>query len=209
MNRHDEIQAKARDIATNVHQDPDKRNALADDLISLVALMMAAQGKYLASYGEGELNDHIDDPRESAKYHTMYLAGERMQESARLIEGECSNPDPSDPIARRGGLDRWDPPVWKHKDRRPEDVVHADTVDWDNVHRILAGNKPEPEPEPNRDLLPSEEEYERAVQYWFDAASERMTTIHSARAALRSLKAERKISREAYDVLTEVLRNVT
>lgn len=40
MNRYDEIQAMARDIASNIHADSEKRNAMADDLIRLCSLMI-------------------------------------------------------------------------------------------------------------------------------------------------------------------------
>lgn len=51
MNRWDEIQAVARDVATNIHTDPDKITAMADDLIRLCGLMIDAVGKGVACDG--------------------------------------------------------------------------------------------------------------------------------------------------------------
>lgn len=119
MNRHDEIQALARDVATNIHADPVARDAMADDLIKLIAAMLSAQGKRVAGYGEAEGNDvaawtfEIDtmsmdysdeetaykeaefereQREESAKFHGIYLAGEQMQTAARELEEACTNP---------------------------------------------------------------------------------------------------------------------
>lgn len=138
MNRHDEIQALARDIASNVHAEEGPRNAMADGLIKLIGRMLNAQGKYLAVYGEGEMNEVSDwkfekDPEDTpeseaerfaefeheqredaAKYHGIYQAGERMQRSSVEIVESCTNP--------RVDLERWnDSPSggWTHVDRRP------------------------------------------------------------------------------------------
>lgn len=108
MNRHDEIQAKARDIASNIHADPGKRNQMADDLIELVGIMLAAQGKYVAIRSEQAMNDAPSDQRdedgqilnpEFRDAAGAYVTGEWMQQSARELVPECTNPGVD--------LDRW------------------------------------------------------------------------------------------------------
>lgn len=120
MNRYDEIQAVARDVASNVHADPEKRNAMADGLIRLVGLMLAAQGKAVAVKGESDMNSHYcNDPDCdcsangcTAEYdlsHGIYMTGESMQDAARALIGDCAGAD----------LERYERPVWTHVDRRP------------------------------------------------------------------------------------------
>jgi hypothetical protein len=117
MNRLDEIKAAARDVATNVHMDPVKRDAMADDLIRLCCLIIKAVGKDLACHGESEMNEALDwtfelDPEDSpedtadkragfeADRHdavqsasALYLAGERMQTGANWVIEKAGNAD--------------------------------------------------------------------------------------------------------------------
>jgi len=141
VNRHDEIQAVARDIASNVHADPEARNRMADDLIKLVGLMLGGMGKYLATEGESQMNDVADwvfepDPEEApeetaerqseferereldgSKFHGMYLTGEQIQDSARELVEKCQGAD----------LERYHrDPAWVHEDRRPAMFRHTD-----------------------------------------------------------------------------------
>lgn len=120
MNRYDLIQGLARDIATNVHADPAKRDAMADDLIKLCAAIVAAIGKGVAVKGEGDLGRAFcNDPNcdctecslEQAKAHGMYQTGEAIQDVANNVAGHSLNPQVD--------LDRYDPPVWQDTDRRP------------------------------------------------------------------------------------------
>lgn len=106
MNRLDEIKAKALDAAQHVTQDAAKREALADDLITLVGLMIQAVGKSVATNGESDLNEAEDfEDRESAQ--TRYLTGERIQDGARWAVEESVAADPAR-YERHGGQ-----PVWK------------------------------------------------------------------------------------------------
>lgn len=120
MNRSDEIQAVARDIAQRVTCDPEQRNAMADDLIKLVSLVVAAVGKDLAVAGESGLNEALgwefeldtesidyspeefaakeaefeaEQREESTKCHGMYLTGERIQEGAQWVQDEACGAD--------------------------------------------------------------------------------------------------------------------
>lgn len=88
MNRYDEIQMIARDIATNVHADPAKRDAMADDLIKLCTAIVSAVGKGVAAYGEREMYEAEVD---RSLYHVVYLAGEQMQTGAVVVRDESSN----------------------------------------------------------------------------------------------------------------------
>lgn len=81
MNRWDEIQAVARDIATNVHSDPEQRDAMADDLIKLVGLMIGAVGKGVAVSGEEQMN-------ESCEYECSHAECDRHEATARYTVGE-------------------------------------------------------------------------------------------------------------------------
>lgn len=122
MNRWDEIQGLARDIASNVHADPGARDAMADDLIKLCGAMIGAVGKVVAGAGESGANDAHDwvfepnpesdeDPAaqradfdaaqaaEVAQCNTLYIAGERVQDGAREAVDQASN--------ARCDLDRW------------------------------------------------------------------------------------------------------
>lgn len=104
MNRFDEIWAKARDIASHVHNDPILRNNLADELITLCGLMIQAVGKCVAAEGESSMNDQDDDTA-----FGRYLVGERMQGEAKHVMDHAVGAD----------LERYDRPVWKHTDMRP------------------------------------------------------------------------------------------
>lgn len=86
MNRWDEIQATARDIASNIHSDPEKVTAMADDLIKLCGLMIGAVGKAVAIDGESSISDPYDDSA-----HARYLTGERIQDAARSAVDEASS----------------------------------------------------------------------------------------------------------------------
>lgn len=120
MNRFDEIQGAARDIAEWVCADPADRNRMADDLIKLVGLMIQAVGKGVAVDGESELNhvmnksfeldsmsiEYSDDERarleaefeqdkalDAAKAHGQYMVGERLQDGARTVVEESMGAD--------------------------------------------------------------------------------------------------------------------
>lgn len=97
MNRWDEIQGLARDIASNVHTDPAKRDAMADDLIKLCGAMINATGKIVACEGEAAIGGGDD-----ASAHTRYLVGERVQDAAREAVEAATNP--------KVDLDRWTRP---------------------------------------------------------------------------------------------------
>jgi hypothetical protein len=120
MNRHDEIQATARDCADWVCADPADRNAMANDLIKLVTLIVGATGKYVAVDGEGDIGQGdctcerpegcsggCTNPEHDAKAHNRYLTGERIQTAAREIEDASTRVD----LERyeRSGL----APVWQ------------------------------------------------------------------------------------------------
>lgn len=134
MNRTDEISAVARDIAEQINPDPATRDAVADNLVKLVALVVAAVGKSVAGHGESELNDVLarefeldtesieyspsevedleadfngEQRRDAVKYHCMYLTGEQIQDGARWVQEEAVCVD----------LDRWDgtPHAWVSK----------------------------------------------------------------------------------------------
>lgn len=126
MNRWDEIQATARDVASNIHSDPDKVTAMADDLIKLVGLMVDAVGKGVAIDGESNISDPDD---ESA--HARYLTGEAVQRYAQEAVAEASSPGCD--------LERWTRPSptgyvfpegtgWTYTDRRPEELKSARPV---------------------------------------------------------------------------------
>lgn len=120
MNRWDEIQATARDVASNIHSDPDKVTAMADDLIKLVGLMVDAVGKGVAIDGESNISDPDD---ESA--HARYLTGEAVQRCAKEVVAKASSPGCD--------LERWTRPSptgyvhpegtgWTYTDRRPDEL---------------------------------------------------------------------------------------
>lgn len=100
MNRHDEIFCKARDIASHVHVDPEARDAMATQLIELIGLMFGAVGKYVAIKGESASNDVCDNAPacghaecDVQQHHTIYIAGERMQDAARELVPEVVDAD--------------------------------------------------------------------------------------------------------------------
>lgn len=80
MNRFDTIQGAARDIADVVCHDPAERNRMADGLIRLTSLIVAAVGKSVAVDGESN-TFHGED--EAA--HARYITGERIQDGAREV----------------------------------------------------------------------------------------------------------------------------
>lgn len=101
MNRWDEIQGLARNIASNVHADPAKRDAMADDLIKLCGAMINATGKVVAINGESSMNMGESDDADAAAY-ARYLVGERIQDAAREAVESATNP--------KVDLDRWTRP---------------------------------------------------------------------------------------------------
>jgi hypothetical protein len=94
VNRWDEIQAVARDIASNVHAEPAARDAMADDLIRLCGLMIGAVGKVVACEGEAAIGNGDDNSA-----YARYLVGERVQDGAREAVEQASGPGCD--------LDRW------------------------------------------------------------------------------------------------------
>lgn len=120
MNRLDEIKAKALDAAQHITQDPAKREALANDLIDLIGLMVGAVGKYVAVEGESDLN-RAEDFADRVSGHTMYLTGERVQDGAKHAVAESMTAD-LDLYERYGGQ-----PVWKP--RCPDCGVRVGMVD--------------------------------------------------------------------------------
>jgi hypothetical protein len=121
MNRWEKIKTAALDVAQHVTQDAAQREAMADNLITLVGLMVNAVGKCVAVEGEGELSRvrgwtrpteetpeeaaEFDDEqnRESDKAHNRYLLGELLQREADNVAKESRNAD----------LSRYDAPAWR------------------------------------------------------------------------------------------------
>lgn len=102
MNRWDEVQATARNIASNVHADPVARNAMADDLIKLIGQMINATGKIVAIAGENQANESYDE-RQTDQGYAIYMAGERIQTAADEAVDSATNP--------RVDLERWQRPT--------------------------------------------------------------------------------------------------
>lgn len=112
MNRWDEIKTVALKAAQHVTDNPAERVAVADDLITLIGLMVGAVGKGVAVEGEGELGRvlgwvrpteetpeeaaEFDDEqnRESDKAHNRYLLGELLQSQADYVVREAKEADP-------------------------------------------------------------------------------------------------------------------
>lgn len=83
INRFDQIQGAARDVADWVCADPADRNRMADDLIRLVTLIVAGVGKSVAVDGESNISHGEDEAA-----HARYVTGERIQDGAReMAEG--------------------------------------------------------------------------------------------------------------------------
>ena len=101
MNRWDEIQGLARDIASNVHADPQARDAMADGLIKLCGLMIGAVGKAVSIDGESSMNMGESVDADVAAY-SRYMVGERVQDAAKEAVEQSSNPGCD--------LDRWTRP---------------------------------------------------------------------------------------------------
>lgn len=125
MNRWDEINGVARDVADWVCTDPARRDQMAADLIKLVGLMVQATGKGVAIAGECAMNDDQDgDPTNAARY----LIGEDIQNGARKAVEESVDAD----IERyeRDGL----APAWVSRRDKPRDgeasPVPADVVEY-------------------------------------------------------------------------------
>ena len=146
MNRWDEIQGLARDIASNVHASPEARDAMADDLIRLCGLMIEAVGKVVAVEGESNMSDahsatfepdpeSDEDPAaqradfiheqrdDAAKAHGMYITGERIQDGAREAVGGSVGAD-----LERYAHGPYGKPVWQHTDRRPATLRRSGPV---------------------------------------------------------------------------------
>lgn len=104
MNRYDEIQATARNIAEATFEDPERRNRLADELIKLVTLVINAVGKSVAVDGERYMNEADDDEAERHDGWLRYVVGEDMQSGSDRLVKECSNPEVD--------LERYTNPVW-------------------------------------------------------------------------------------------------
>lgn len=102
MNRWDEIQGLARDIASNIHVDPVKRDAMADDLIKLCGAMIGAVGKVVAIDGESSMHLGESDDADAAA-HARYLVGERVQTGATIAVEKATNP--------KVDLERWTRPT--------------------------------------------------------------------------------------------------
>lgn len=88
MNRWDEIQGAARDIADWVCGDPADRNRMADDLIKLVCLVVQGVGKGVAIEGETSMNGPDSEAEAGG---ARYLVGEDIQNSASTVLEESSN----------------------------------------------------------------------------------------------------------------------
>lgn len=132
MNRWDEIQGTARDVADWVCADPADRDRMADDLIKLVGLMIQATGKGVAISGESDLNDAHQYGEEQSgdkvSAHARYLAGERMQDAAREAVSESVNAECDLERYERDGL----APAWvsrRVKQREGEPPFPADKPD--------------------------------------------------------------------------------
>lgn len=119
MNRWDEIKGAALDVAQHVTQDPAARNAMADDLITLVGLMLGAVGKCIAIEGESDMGDARNaelpwgdgpepDPEAVAEAmseraedmvnaYTRYLTGEALLREADHVATRAHSAD----------LERW------------------------------------------------------------------------------------------------------
>lgn len=106
MNRWDEIQGAARDIADWVCGDPADRNRMADDLIKLVCLVVQGVGKGVAIKGETAMNG--PDSEADAGF-ARYLVGEDVQDGARTVLEESSNAGCDLERYERDGLT----PAWK------------------------------------------------------------------------------------------------
>lgn len=122
MNRWDEIKASALDVAQHITQEPAKRDALADDLITLIGHMIAAAGKGLAVKAEGSMNDvyPCNDPEcdcaengcrdEFRQQHTLYLAGEELQRAVSTVVDESVSAN-----LARYETEPFPSPVWRPK----------------------------------------------------------------------------------------------
>lgn len=133
MNRFDEIQAAARDIADWVCADPADRNRMAGDLIHLVGLMMQAVGKGVAVEGEAAQNSALkwgeETPGEAAAAYNRYLLGEEIQNAARTAEEDSRGAD----LERyeRDGLK----PVWVAQGRAADRLTAAANQAADTVRQ--------------------------------------------------------------------------
>lgn len=101
MNRWDEIQGLARDIASNVHVDSVARDRMANDLIKLCGLMIDATAKGVAVDGESSMNGGDGGDGDTCSAYARYLTGERMQAAATEAVTEATTAD----------LERWTRPT--------------------------------------------------------------------------------------------------
>lgn len=97
MNRWDEIQGAARDIAEQISPAPEQRDVIADNLIKLVSLVVQGVGKGVAIEGESAQNSALkygeETPGEAAAAHNRYILGERIQSAARDVLEESAGAD--------------------------------------------------------------------------------------------------------------------
>lgn len=97
MNRWDEIQGAARDIAEQIAPAPEQRDVIADNLIKLVSLVVQGVGKGVAIEGESAQNSALkygeETPGEAAAAHNRYILGERIQSAARDVLEESAGVD--------------------------------------------------------------------------------------------------------------------
>lgn len=98
MNRFDEIKCKARDIASNVHADPEMRDAMADALVELIGLMVQCVGNAVAIEGESSMNDVCDNAPncghvecDTVQHKVTYSIGESIQDEARRTVEDVKN----------------------------------------------------------------------------------------------------------------------
>lgn len=113
MNRFDEIQGAARDVADWVCADPEQRNQMADDLIKLVSLVIQATGKGVAIDGEVAMNG---PDAEADAAGARYLTGESIQTAAAEALAESVNPEVDLDRYERSGL----APAWTSRRSRNE-----------------------------------------------------------------------------------------
>lgn len=125
MNRWDSLKGAALDVAQHVTQDPVQRDAMANDLLTLMGHMLGAVGKVVAAEGERALNEAHDmqEPWADGSYvprteqvaefeaekaeeataaHSRYIMGESIQRAVAevVLEGRTAD------LARWADMDR-------------------------------------------------------------------------------------------------------
>lgn len=125
MNRWDSLKGAALDVAQHVTQDPAQRDAMANDLLTLMGHMLGAVGKVVAGEGERALNEAHDmqEPWADGSYvprteqvaefeaekaeeataaHGRYIMGESIQRAVAevVLEGRTAD------LARWVDMDR-------------------------------------------------------------------------------------------------------